>query len=187
MRCAKPGQSSLQANTAVSIMPCLFVHRIWRWKRLSGFINGRSGSAHPDSTMTIRPLHVSHNVPPKGPCWRHRVCHLGAIVVAWAARGRLGVGRNINVGNPLWRRALFNFCVGTPLHEMSATLSCCTLFLKDIRTNTEPATKDWRKPLCYSNSNSRLLLRNEAPMLAVRNVWTNPLKLRRQSFKRGFR
>ena len=33
------------------------------------------------------------NVPPKGPCWRHRVCHLGAIVVARAARGRLGVGR----------------------------------------------------------------------------------------------
>ena len=33
------------------------------------------------------------NVPPKGPCWRHRVCHLGAIVVAWAARWRRGVGR----------------------------------------------------------------------------------------------
>ena len=33
------------------------------------------------------------HVPPKGPCWRHRVCHLGAIVVAWAARWRLGVGR----------------------------------------------------------------------------------------------
>ena len=29
----------------------------------------------------------------KRPCWRHRVCHLGAIVVAWAARWRLGVGR----------------------------------------------------------------------------------------------
>ena len=36
---------------------------------------------------------IRANVPPKGPCWRHRVCHLGAIVVAWAARWRLGVGR----------------------------------------------------------------------------------------------
>ena len=29
---------------------------------------------------------IRANVPPKGPCWRHRVCHLGAIVVALAAR-----------------------------------------------------------------------------------------------------
>ena len=41
----------------------------------------------------IRGPKIRANVPPKGPCWRHRVCHLGAIVVAWAARGRLGVGR----------------------------------------------------------------------------------------------
>ena len=41
----------------------------------------------------IRGPKIQANVPPKGPCWRHRVCHLGAIVVAWAARWRLGVGR----------------------------------------------------------------------------------------------
>ena len=41
----------------------------------------------------IRGPKIRANVPPKGPCRRHRVCHLGAIVVAWAARGRLGVGR----------------------------------------------------------------------------------------------
>ena len=41
----------------------------------------------------IRGPKVRANVPPKGPCRRHRVCHLGAIVVAWAARWRLGVGR----------------------------------------------------------------------------------------------
>ena len=36
---------------------------------------------------------IRANVPPKGPCWRHRVCDLGAIVVAWAAHWCLGVGR----------------------------------------------------------------------------------------------
>ena len=41
----------------------------------------------------IRGPKIRANVPPKGPCWRHRVRHLGAIVVAWAARWRLGVGR----------------------------------------------------------------------------------------------
>ena len=41
----------------------------------------------------IRGPKIRANVPPKRPCWRHRVCHLGAIVVAWAARWRLGVGR----------------------------------------------------------------------------------------------
>ena len=41
----------------------------------------------------IRGPKIRANVPPKGPCWRHRVCHLGAIVVAWAARWRLAVGR----------------------------------------------------------------------------------------------
>ena len=41
----------------------------------------------------IRGPKIRANMPPKGPCWCHRVCHLGAIVVAWAARWRLGVGR----------------------------------------------------------------------------------------------
>ena len=34
---------------------------------------------------------IRANVPPKGLCWRHRVCHLGAIVVAWAACGFLAL------------------------------------------------------------------------------------------------
>ena len=41
----------------------------------------------------IRGPKIQANVPPKGPCWRHRVCYLGATVVAWAARWHLGVGR----------------------------------------------------------------------------------------------
>ena len=50
----------------------------------------------PNGVRRPRQIHgpkIRANVPPKGPCWRHRVCHLGAIVVAWAARWRLGVGR----------------------------------------------------------------------------------------------
>ena len=41
----------------------------------------------------IRGPKIWANVPPKELCWRHRVCHLGAIVVTWAARWGLGVGR----------------------------------------------------------------------------------------------
>ena len=39
----------------------------------------------------IRGPKIRANVPPKGRCWRHRVCHLGAIVVAWAARWRVSL------------------------------------------------------------------------------------------------
>ena len=49
-----------------------------------------NGVRHP---RQIRRPKIRANVPPKGPCWRHRVCHLGAIVVARAARWHLGVGR----------------------------------------------------------------------------------------------
>ena len=54
----------------------------------------------------IRRPKIRANVPPKRPCWRHRVCHLGAdcrrlgsTLASWRWQG-------INVGNPLWRRAL---------------------------------------------------------------------------------
>ena len=49
-----------------------------------------NGVRHP---RQIRGPKIRANVPPKGPCWHHRVCHLGVIVIAGAARWRLGVGR----------------------------------------------------------------------------------------------
>ena len=45
----------------------------------------------------VRGPKVRANVPPKGPCWRHRVCHLGAIVVA-------GGGKSALTANPIISR-----------------------------------------------------------------------------------
>ena len=56
----------------------------------SSYNQGNNGVRRP---RQIHGPKIRANVPPKGPCWRHRVCHLGAIVIAWAARWRLGVGR----------------------------------------------------------------------------------------------
>ena len=77
----------------------------------------------------IRGPKIRANVSPKGPCWRHRVCHLGAIVVAWAARGRPWRWQDINVGNPLWRRALL---LTTVIPALARVPSC--YFLKAALT-----------------------------------------------------
>ena len=57
----------------------------------------------------IRGPKIRANVPPKGPCWRHRV------LSPWCGCRRLGstLGswrwQDINVGNPLWRWTLTGF------------------------------------------------------------------------------
>ena len=60
------------------------------WSPQKYCLCGSNGVRRP---RQIRGPKIRANVPPKGPCWRHRVCHFGAIVVAWAARWRLGAGR----------------------------------------------------------------------------------------------
>ena len=51
---------------------------------------------------------IRANVPPKGPCWRHRVCHLAMVRYCRRLGSTFASWRwqDINVGNPLWRRAL---------------------------------------------------------------------------------
>ena len=80
-----------QAGLLFGLLILLCFEVLWRWTSSSAIIVLLVNGVR--CPHQIRGPKIRANVPPRGPCWRHRVCHLGAIVVAWAAHGRLGVGR----------------------------------------------------------------------------------------------
>ena len=55
--------------------------------------------------------------PPKGPCWRHRVCHLGCDCRRLGSTLASCRWQDTNVGNPLWRRALLLNSGGSGLEK----------------------------------------------------------------------